>query len=404
MNFHYKAFQQDDKVKEGDLEAKNQAEVLSYLAAQGLKPITIRTTDSTSMGKAAHRIFGEKITLSDKVFLTKYLALMLRSGIDLFKAIDILIADFEKPIIKALLIEIRTGLEKGQPFHTTFAKYPKFFSSVFVNLIKAGESSGNLDQVFQDLNTSLVKENELRGRIRAALVYPTLLLVMAVIILTFLVTFALPKIADVFNGGGFNPPLFSRVVFAIGLFLGKYIWIILAVVIVMVSFLSYFFSKVQMGRELLNKFLNNTPFVRKIIKELALQRFAETLGSLMKSGLPIVESLEITASAVGYEDIAASLRRIANEGVVRGLTIGDAFRNEVAFPKVVTNLVAISEKAGHLDEILKTLSDFYELEIDSSLKTLVSFLEPALLLMIGGIVAAIALAIIVPIYQLVGQF
>lgn len=403
MNFHYKAFQQNDKVIEGDLEAKNQAEVLSYLASQGLKPITIRTADSAGVGKS-RRIFGETITIGDKVFLTKYLALMLKSGIDLFKAIDILIADFEKPIIKALLVEIRAGLEKGQPFHTTFAKYPKFFSPVFVNLIKAGESSGNLERVFQDLNVSLIKENELRGRVRAALVYPTLLLIMALIILTFLVTFALPKIADVFSGGGFDPPLFSKVVFGIGLFLGKYIWIILAVVLVAVSVSVYFFSKVKFGRELLGKFLNNTPFVRKIIKELALQRFAETLGSLMKSGLPIMESLEITANAVGNEDISASLRRIANEGVVRGLTIGEAFRNEVAFPKVVTNLVAISEKAGHLDEILTTLSDFYELEIDSSLKTLVSFLEPALLLMIGGIVAVIALAIIIPIYQLVGQF
>lgn len=403
MRFHYVAFQPDGKIAEGDLDVKDQKEVLSQLAGRGLRPITVKPAE-LDLPKMSKRFFGQKITTTDKVFLTKYLGLMLKAGIDLFKAVDILIADFEKKAVKALLLEVRIALEKGQPFHATFARYPKFFSPVFVNLIKAGEASGNLDGVFEDLNATLVRESELSGRIRGAMIYPILLLVMAVAIMSFLLTFALPKIAEVFSGGGIEPPLFSKVVFTIGLFLGKYIWFFLGGGILILTAAFIFFFKTAAGHRMMITILNSLPLVKKIVKDLALQRFAGTLGSLMKSGLPIVESLEITANAVGHEEIAQSLRRVAREGVVKGLTIGDAFRNETAFPKVVTNLVAISEKAGHLDEILETLSNFYELEIDNALKTLVSFLEPALLFLIGGVVGVIALSIIVPIYQLVGQF
>jgi type II secretory pathway component PulF len=139
------------------------------------------------------------------------------------------------------------------------------------------------------------------------------------------------------------------------------------------------------------------------VRELAIQRFATTLSSLMKAGLPIIEAIEITADAVGQQEISNSLKRIAQEGVSRGATIGEAFRREAIFPAVVTNLIAISEKAGHLEEILTTLGEFYQTEIDSQIKTVVSFIEPVMLLGIGLIVGLIALSIIVPIYQLVGQ-
>jgi len=403
MRYHYIAFEPSGKVNEGNIEAKDPAEVLTFLARRGLRPITVKPI-TLAVSKSGGRIIGEKITITDKIFLTKYLALMLKVGTDLFHAIDILIADFDKRIIKALLVEIRGSLERGQPFYSTFARYPQYFSLVFVNLVKAGESSGNLDKAFEDLSVALTRENELRTRIRAALIYPVLLLILAVIILTFLVTFALPRIADVFSGGGIEPPGFSRVVFAVGLFLGKYIWGILLVGASLLITAGFFFFKTKPGKKIFSQVLNFIPLVKGIIKKIAMQRFAATLSSLLRSGLPIIVSLEITADAVGHEQLASSLRRIAREGVARGVTIGDAFKREPVFPNVVANLVAVSEKAGHLDEILQTLGNFYELEIDNALKTLVSFLEPALLLVIGLVVAVIALAIIVPIYQLVGQF
>ncbi len=404
MQFHYLASQPSGKIIEGDTEAQGVAEVLEHLGAQGLKPISVKVIKG-GIGKGlAKGLFSSSISLIDKIFLTKYLSLMLKVGTDLFRAIDILIADFEKPAVKSLLIEIRSALEKGQPFYTTFAKYPRYFSSVFVNLIRAGESSGNLDKIFEDLSNSLSRQQELRSRIRSSLVYPILLLIASVLILILLVTFALPRIAKVFLESGIKPPLFSRIVFSIGLFIGNNIYFILIPIIILGLGLVFFFIKTKSGRQFFSRFIRKIPVISKVLKQIALQRFADTFSSLLKSGLSMVESLEITAEAVGDEEIKKALLRISREGISKGVNVGTAFKKETIFPNVVVNLVAVGETAGHLDEILNTLANFYELEIDASVKTLVSFLEPVLLVFIGLIIGGIALSIIVPIYQLVGQF
>lgn len=403
MRYHYVAINQNGSMVEGDFDAQNTNEVFEYLGKNGLKPISLKKLKEFEK-QGSFNFFGQSVTIADKIFLTRYLALMLKVGTDLFKALDILIADFEKPAVKALLLEMRMTLEKGQPFYSAFAKYPKVFSSVFVNLIKAGETSGNLEKIFEDLSFSLQKEQELRHRIKAALMYPVILLIVSALILILLVSFALPKIAEIFTSGGINPPTFSKIVFAVGIFLGKYMFIILGFFSVIVLFLWYIFAKTLAGRLFFYRFILKIPVVGNVLKQIALQRFAATLSSLLAAGMSIIDSLEITANAVGSEEIKNALVRISREGISKGLTIGEAFRKEPAFPRVIVNLMAISEKAGHVENILSTLSTFYEAEIDSSIKSLVAFLEPMLLLMIGTIIGTIALSIIIPIYQLVGQF
>jgi len=403
MKFNYVATQADGRVVKGVREAESREEILEFLARNELKPVSVgpaRWQNFTTRFSA----FGQSITPTDKIFLTKYLALMLRAGTDLFKALDILIADFKKQAIKFLLMEIRNTLEKGQPFYVTFAKYPRFFSPIFVNLIKAGEISGNLEATFDNLSVMLEKEEDLRRRIRSALIYPILLLVASSLVLTFLITFALPRIVEVFLQGGLEPPPFSRIVFSVGLFLSRNIVVIGTLVVIFLGSSIFFLFKTQMGRILFFRFLSHVPVISTVIQRIAIQRFASTLGYLLRAGIPIVDALDLTATAIGNERMAVSLRRIAHEGVARGLTIGDAFRKETDFPLVITNLVAVSEKAGHLDEILFTLSTFYESEIDAAVKAMVSVIEPAMLVLIGGIVGLIAMSVIVPIYQLVGQF
>lgn len=387
---------------EGDIEAKGPAEVLEWMAAQGLRPVSVKAIAGVS-ATSWRGVFAQQITVEDKVFLTKYLALMLKVGTDLFKAIDILITDFDKPAIKSLLLEIRDALAKGQPFYSTFTKYPKYFSPVFVNLIKAGETSGNLEGVFNDLSRNLEKEQAIRNKLKAALIYPMVLVILSMIILFGMVTFALPKIADVFLSGGIEPPTFSRVVFGVGLFVNAWAYIIFPVLFISSVGAWYFFQKTIAGRAMMGRFLMKAPIVGDILYRIAIQRFAATFSSLLKSGMSILDALEITADSVGHMEMRAALLRISRDAVPKGLTIGEAFRREQVFPRVVVNLIAISEKSGHIESILDTLAEFYESEIDASTKTLISFLEPALLLVIGCVVAIIALAIIVPVYQLVGR-
>jgi type II secretory pathway component PulF len=405
MRFHYIASDINGEVKEGSLEASSSAAVLDWMVRQGLRPISIKALGE-SRWKSFWRRFApweEVISIEDKIFLTRYLALMLKVGTDLFRAIDILIADFDKPALKNFLMEIRDILGKGQPFYTAFANYPKYFSAVFVSLIKAGENSGNLERVFEILSSNLEKEKELRGKLRSSLTYPIVLIVLSLIVLFLMLTFTLPRIAATFLTGGFEVPTFSRFVFGVGLFLHQYFLFILFLLLASLFGLWFFIVRTPTGRRLIERLAYRLPVVRDILYKTALQRFASTLASLLRSGTPILEALETTADTVGSEELKAALIHISREGIAKGLTVGEAFRRETFFPRVVVNLIAISEKGGHLEEVLETLAGFYETESDTALRTLVSFLEPVLLVGIGLVVGTIALAIIVPIYQLVGK-
>ena len=401
MLYYYVAVDKTGKVTEGEVDADSTNGVLRYLAGRELGPISVTPVKEVRLGR--RRLFGG-IKIADKIFLTKYLSLMLQVGTDLLSAINILIVDFDNPAMKNLLLEVRDNLVKGRPFYEAFSRYPRYFSPVFVNLVKSAEASGNLQKTFEELSVSLGEEAELRSRIRSALIYPIILLVASSVVLLFISTFALPRIANIFSQSEIKPPLFSRVVFGIGLFIDAHIISILIITALVVGFSIYFFKFNLLGRRLFDRFLDFVPIIKKVRRQLAVQRFASTLSSLMKAGLPIMEAINITAATVGLEEMKLSLKRVSQEGLAKGLTIGEAFRREPVFPRVVTNLVAISEKAGHLEEVLKTLANFYATNIDSVIKSLVSFLEPVLLMIMGLVVAVIALSIIVPIYQLTAQF
>lgn len=402
MKFSYTAAQTDGRLTRGVVEAADEAAAVNFLVRRDLKPVSIVAEQKGVFG--APRRLGGRITPTDTIFLTKYLALMLRAGTDLFRALDILINDFEKHAMKNLLIEIRSSLEKGQPFYVTFAKYPRQFEPVFVNLVKAGEVSGNLESVFENLSVMLQEKEALRRRITAALTYPIILFFVSLLVVIFLVSFALPRLAGVFLQGGLKPPAFSQLVFAVSIFISNHLLALGALLIVGGGGGWFFLFRTNMGRRLLFSFLNHVPVIKTVITRIAIQRFSATLSSLMRAGLPIIESLELTATALGNDRFETALQRIAREGVSRGLTLGDAFRKEAAFPLVVTTLIAISEKAGNLDGMLATLSTFYESEIDAAIKAMVTLIEPVMLVILGGFVGFIALSVLVPIYQLIGQF
>ncbi len=400
MRFRYIASQSDGRIVENDIEARSVPEVLSYLQGNGLTPVSVRPIEKAG----SLNLFRGSITLPDQIFLSKYLSLMLKIGTSLIEAINILIADFKKPAMKDILLEIKSSLEAGNPFYTTFARHERVFSPVYVNLVRAGEKSGNLQHVFEDLTNSLSKQKELRDQLRGALIYPLLLLVGSAAILSFLVIYALPKVANVFIEGGFEPPLFSRIVFQVGFFMSSNGGYFFAVLIAAVVGALWAYRSSKVFRRFVSSTVAGVPLIRDVILKIGLQRFAATLASLIKAGMSITDALEITAQAVGNSALRDAVLRISREGLAKGLTVGEAFRREPVFPQTVANLMAISERAGHIEEVLDTLSDFYMKEIDASVKSLVSVLEPILLLFIGAIIGVIALAIIVPIYQLTTQF
>ncbi len=401
MLYHYLASDKSGNIVESDIDADDLNQALRFLSGKELRPISVKPLREA---KTAFRFFLGRITLSDKVFLCKYLSLMLRVGTDLLSAINILIGDFEKPALKNFFLEIRENLDRGQPFYKAFEARKKIFSPTFVSLVKAAEVSGNLQQTFEDLSSSLVREGELRSHIRSAMVYPIILLVSSTGIVVFLVTFALPRIAKVFIDSGINPPGFSKFVFGVGLFINDHLVALAGSVLGIAVLALYIYYGTPIGKKMVDFVLQKTPFVRGIYRDLAIQRISSTMSSLLKAGLPIIESIKIAADTVGFIRFRYSLIRVADEGLARGLTVGEAFKRERVFPGVFTNLVVISEKAGHLEDVLGTLAGFYASSVDSNVKTLVSLLEPTLLLLMGSLVAAISLSIIIPVYQLTSQF
>jgi len=401
MLYHYKASDANGRIVEAEFEGDTLAQVLQNLATNNLRPLSVKIIQRAGGSRS---LFSGHISLSDKVFLTRYLSLMLKVGTDLLSAINILINDFQKPAVKSFLLEVRNNLSQGRPFYYAFAQRPKSFSPVFVSLIKAAETSGNLQSTFSELSITMQKESELKKQVRAAMIYPIILLVVASVITIFLSVFALPRISKVFSDTELKPPLFSRVVFGVGDFVGAHTYVLIGGILIIVVTSLFFFIKTTVGKRLLQDVLTRTPIVKNIYRDLAVQRFASTLSSLMRAGLPIIESIHISAEIVGVEAFRVALNRVADEGLAKGLTIGDSFRRETVFPGVITNLIAISEKAGHLDEVLASVADFYASNIEAGIKTIVAFLEPALLLIMGMMVAVVALAIIVPIYQLTSQF
>mgnify|MGYP001174279679 FL=1 len=403
MLFHFVAQDKQGRVKEGNVSQPNLQAALDFLASQNLKPISVKPI-ALEKAKRGLKIGKESLSLTDKVFLTKYLSLMLKVGTDLFSAIDILIEDFESGPARRFLLEIRSNLEKGQPFYLAFQNHSDYFSQVTINLIKAGESAGNLEKTLEQVSFDLEREKELSSKVKSALIYPIILVAASFFMIIFLATFAIPKLGEMFLSTGKEVPIYTRIVLGVGMFLNRYVFIIVPLIIGIPLILYFYFSKNKKGKLYFNNLLEKIPVVKGLVEKMALQRFASVLGSLIKAGMPIIQAVEVTAQAVGNPKYEASLNRIAKEYLGKGISIGDSFKREKIFPAVVSNLLAIGEKAGHTEEILFTLSTFYESEIDVALKSLVSFIEPVLLVIIGVIVGGIALSLIVPVYQLVGQF
>ncbi len=403
MLFHYLAQDANGRIKEGNINQPNTKAVLEYLTTQKLKPLSVKPLISEG-GKKGLAIFRKTLSLADKVFLTKYLALMLKVGTDLFSAIDILIQDFESGPARRFLFETRSNLEQGKPFWKTFDNHPEYFSSVITNLIKAGETSGNLEATLNQVSINLERDRNLQTKVKSSLVYPAILLITSFGMVIFLVTFAVPKLGEMFLSTGQALPTFTKIVLSTGMFLNRNLFIVFPLIIAIPIILFYYFAKTQRGKEKFASFMEKVPVANDLVEKMALERFASVLSSLIKAGMPIIQAIEVTAGAVGHPKYQSALMRISKEHLTQGISMGDSFKKEKIFPAVVSNLLAIGEKAGHTEEILKTLSVFYETEIDASLKTLVSLLEPLLLLVLGVIVGGIALSLIVPVYQLVGQF
>lgn len=399
--FIYEAVNKKGQVSRGEINAVNQEEVVANLLKKRLTPVVIE--DKRELKHQLNTALFERFTSLDRIIIIRNLSATLRAGLSLNEALDILIADASKQVIADFLTAAKVNVLNGQQLSKTFEQHPKLFSPIIIGMIKAGEISGQLDKTLNELSQHMIKEHNLVKKVKSALAYPAILLVASIGIVVLLLVFVLPRLTKTFAQSKVDLPIITKILVKLSEIITFNFYLDFGFLVLVFWFFSYF-RKTNIGHRFFARLLFFFPASRNLVKKIVLVRLTRTLSSLIASALPISESLELTASAVGNEYYARAVLA-ANEAIRSGMQLSESFRKyPKLFPRFLTSLVAVGEKTGTLEEVLKTFADFYEEEADGALKDLTTFLEPVMLLIMGLIVGLIAVSILMPIYQLVGNF
>ena len=402
----YEAYNKDNKLVKGEYEANSKEEIMEYLSKKSLTPILIRSIHETRKGSRTG-IFSielfNKITSVDMMFLVRNLATTIKAGLSIVESLDILIKDTENNFMKKILQSSQAMIKNGQALSASFENYKNLFPPIFIGMIKAGEVSGQLDKNLSELAKFMSKEYALRNKVKSALTYPIILLIASVLVVVLMLIFVLPKLTASFAASGVALPLITKIFLFISKMLTWSFTLDIIVVIGIVYFFSYFRST-KIGKKFFFEVVSHTPIANELVKKVALVRFARTFGNLMGSGLSVVESLTISSESINNHRYSEVIE-FAIEDIRNGIPISDSLsKYPELFPNLLISLITVGERTGSLEEILITFADFYEEEVDNQLKQLTSILEPVLLIIMGLMIGAIAVSIILPIYQLVGHF
>ncbi len=404
MRFTFQATDQVGEIIRGEMDAPDKDFVFNALTKRGLTPIVIKPmTSGGGLLKKGGRIELGKLSALDKILLVKRLAAVLRAGIPVVESIEIIGSDTKPGRLRNILISLKASLERGETLAAGFTEFPKEFSSVFIGLIKAGENSGSLDKNLETLASYLKRDYEVKRNLKSAMFYPTILLTTSIIIVVIMVVFVLPRITKAFETSGIPLPFITRMFLTVSSIVsGNPIAVIGTFFAAVIGF--FLFMRSAPGKRIVSVLSMRLPVISGVIKQLALSRFADILSSLLSSGLAAIEALEITAKSIGNLTYEREIEK-AKENVKRGIPIGESLKGKPnLFPNVLVSMVTIGEKSGTLDETLKTLGEFYQEEVDRLIKNALTLIEPLMLLVMGGVVAFIAISILLPIYQLIGAF
>lgn len=341
-----------------------------------------------------------RLSQTEQLLLTKYLSVLLRSGLPIDDALDILLQQAKGPLQK-ILTALKTAVTSGQTLAEGLEAYPHVFSSVYVNLVRAGEASGTLQENFEQLALQMQKEHELRQKIQGAMMYPSIVLMSAVAISTGIVVFVLPNVEKLFSSLNVPLPFTTIALLWISHTMSNYgFFILLGVIALIVIFL--FIRTLPMVKPVTHGILLHTPVVGKIARHMNLARLTRLMGTLLKSGMPINDALPVTISVL-KNYYYCRLMTSVQITIVKGSTIADALQGSpTLMPSIALRLIRVGEETGTLGDMLLYLATFYEQEVDESTKNATTLLEPLMIVMIGLMVGLLAFSIITPIYKVIG--
>lgn len=398
--FLYKARDASGKLISGKLEAINSSTVADKLREMGYFVVSIeeQRVKSANLDADLFDVFS-RVTSRDLVIFNNQLATMIGSGLTLVTSLNILCQQVENKKFQEVLKKVRDDVESGISFSAALEKHPQVFSVLFVNMINAGETGGALEEILRRLAVFAEQSEEIRSNVKTALTYPVLIVVVTLSVVLFLVMGVFPKFEKLFSSMGAELPLPTQILLNLSHWLRtKWHFVLMGVVATVVLFIRYI--KTKTGKYNFELFILKIPIFGDIIKKAGISRFARTLGTLINSGVPILQSLRIVETTVGNAAIAKIVSIVA-ENVNRGESMANPLRDNKVFPLMVGHMVSVGEESGTLDTILSKIADFYDSEVDNMVKRLSSIVEPIMLIVIGIIVAVIALSLFLPMFNMI---
>lgn len=399
--FHYRARSQGGELLTGAIETSGPEAAADHLAGLGYVPIAIEEKKEGALSGDLLEAF-RRITPQDRIIFSRQLATLINAGIPLTTALDTCASQSENPKIREILIQVRKDIEGGSSFSAALARHPKAFDNLYVGMIRAGEEGGVLDEILERLATLAEHEAETRARVKAAVRYPIIVVVAICIAFAILVTLVIPQFAKLYAGHKVALPFPTRVLIGINYVVQNYWYLILGGLGAAALGLRAFI-KTGPGREALDRFKLTMPIFGRLILKVLLSRFARIFATLNRSGLPILQTLEIVGGTIGNVIVTRaveSVRESAREG--RGLS--GPMKTSGLFPPLVTHMVAVGEDTGNLDEMLTRVSEYYDREVEYAIRNLATMIEPILLLFIGGMVLFLALGIFLPMWDMMSVF
>lgn len=393
--FKYKAKRGPTDVVEGTIVAESKTEAISRLSAEGYFPFFIEEISESVENKT--RIFQKGVSQMDLALFTRQLVDLLEGGLTLYNALDTLARQTENKKFAVIIESLRDHIREGNTLSSGLSRYHKLFKPFYISMVKAGESGGILEDVLRRLAEIIEKDQELRGKVKGAFLYPVFLSLFGILTVSILVIFVIPKLAIVFEDFGQQLPLPTLVLISISNFISKWCWL-LAIVIAGIMFIIYQEKKTPEGRLYLDTLKLKLPILGKLVMKAQLSQLARTLSSLLNSGIPAVQALEIVVETVENEVIKRRIE-VVKENVAKGAKIGDAF-SEQGFPELLVNMVNVGEKSGFIEKTLQKVSSTYETEVERYTRQFTVLLEPFLLLFMGIIVGFIVFSMLLPIFNL----
>jgi type IV pilus assembly protein PilC len=379
----------------GELTANSVEEVQSYLRKQRIIPAKI-----SPKSKALSMSFGGKITEKDLVIFTRQFATMIGAGLPLVQALDILSKQTENKLFAKNIETIKNDVEGGSTFADALKKHPKIFSDLYSNMVAAGEAGGILDTILVRLAHYIEKAQRLKRKVKGAMVYPSVVITVAVLVIVIIMIFVVPTFGKMFDQLGGTLPAPTVLIIKASDFLGGMGGMITLVSIIAVIIFIKQFRRTEKGRKVTDAITLKLPVIGVLFKKVAVAKFTRTLGTLTSSGVPILEGLNITAKTAGNKVIEEAVMSV-RKGVSEGQTIAEPLSEAKVFPPMVNQMIAVGESTGALDSMLDKIADFYDEEVDNAVANLTSMIEPALMVFLGGTIGFIVVAMYLPIFKLI---